>query len=230
VDEKNGSEFRELRWLADMYEQTQRMRIAATNRARSILQGRDMADASQAKFLEDLARQYQDIENDIVKRMAKAVKEHPVYPWLNNVKGIGPTLAAKLLGLIPDIESFTTVSKLWRYCGLAVVNGKAERPIRGERLRYNPRLKTTMYLVASAFLRANSPYRRVYDEARSYYEATRPDWTKAHVHNAALRKMEKVFLAHLWEAWREAEGLPVRALYVHEKLGHEMLYRREDFC
>ena len=63
-------------------------------------------------------------------------------------------------------------------------------------------------------LRTNSPYRRVYDEARGYYEQAHPDWTKAHQHAAALRKMIKLWLAHLWEVWRKLEGLPVREPYI----------------
>ncbi len=41
-----------------------------------------------------------------------------------------------------------------------------------------------------------------------------------HVHNQALRKMIKLFLACLWLKWREAEGLPVTKPYAIDKLGH----------
>src|SRR5205085_10179308 len=109
------------------------------------------------------------------------------------------------------------------------IDGKAERPTKGEKLHYNKRLKTTLYLVAGSMLKSNSPYRKVYDDSKNYYTATRPDWTKAHIHMASLRKMEKVFISHLWQTWREAEGLDTRELYVHEKLGHEMKYNKEDF-
>lgn len=44
--------------------------------------------------------------------------------------------------------------------------------------------------------------------------------SEGHLHNMALRKMIKLFLAHLWMVWREAEGLPVSEPYVQEKLGH----------
>ncbi len=43
---------------------------------------------------------------------------------------------------------------------------------------------------------------------------------EGHVHNQALRKMIKLFLACLWLTWRQAENLPVSKPYAIEKLGH----------
>jgi hypothetical protein len=177
--------------------------------------------------------------------------------WLGQVKGVGPVLAAKVLGLIGDIGPAETVSKLWRFAGYAVIDGARERPTKGEKLHYNARLKTVCYLVSASFLKCNSPYRTlVYDPARVQYlqrftgqtetwcqrllatvrdgdgpqktEAMReikaallPEaWTLGHQHLAAMRKMTKLFLSHLWITWREAEGLSVRDPYVQEKLGH----------
>jgi len=93
----------------------------------------------------------------------------------------------------------------------------------------NATLKKTCYLIASSFLKSNSPYRKVYDDARAYYSANRPDWTEAHRHNAALRKMGKMFLSHLWLTWRQLEGLPITYPYAHERLGHQHYYSPEDF-
>jgi len=44
----------------------------------------------------------------------------PVFDWLISIKGIGANLAAKLLALIDDISTFTTVSKLWRRSGFGI--------------------------------------------------------------------------------------------------------------
>jgi len=79
---------------------------------------------------------------------------------------------------------------------------------------YNARLKTTCWLIAGSFLKSDSPYRIVYDEARLLYDRTHPEWVKGHKHNAALRKMSKMFLSHLWQAWREIEGLAVTRPYI----------------
>jgi hypothetical protein len=42
-----------------------------------------------------------------------------------------------------------------------------------------------------------------------------------HLDKMAKRKMMIRFSDHLWECWREAEGLPCRPAYVYEYLGHQ---------
>lgn len=103
-----------------------------------------------------------------------------------------------------------------------------DRPVEGYLLSYNKRLKTTLYLVASSFMKCGSPYRQIYDQAKVKYEQT-TDWPKGHIHRAATRKMIKIFLSHLWERWRLAEGLPIRRAYVLDELGHEMEYTPQEF-
>ena len=156
------------------------------------------------------------------------VKHMPIVQRVTKVKGIGPMLAAKLVSMI-DIERADTVSSLWRYGGWAVIDGQRERPTAGEKLHYNSRLKTTCYLIGVSFLKSNSPYRKVYDDARAYYSANRPDWTEGHRHNAAMRKMIKMFLSALWLVWRQLEGLPITYPYAHERLGHQHYNSPEDF-
>jgi len=46
-------------------------------------------------------------------------------------------------------------------------------------------------------------------------------WCPLHIHEAARRKVAKIFLAHLWEVWRRARGLPTRPPYAVEQLGHK---------
>lgn len=46
------------------------------------------------------------------------------------------------------------------------------------------------------------------------------DTTDSHRNRAAKRKMVKVFLQDLYQAWRTIEGLPVRKPYQEEYLGH----------
>jgi hypothetical protein len=140
---------------------------------------------------------------------------------------VGDILAAKVISMI-DIQRADTVSALWRYAGYGVVNGEREKPTKGEALHYNKRLKTTCYLIGSSFLRSNSPYRQIYDSSKEYYETNR-DWTKLHRHHAAMRKMIKVWLSHLWEVWRTLEGLPVRNIYAEDKLGHNHYISPQDY-
>lgn len=48
-----------------------------------------------------------------------------------------------------------------------------------------------------------------------------PEWTLGRINNMAIRYIAKRLLSHLWEVWRELEGLPVRDPYPIEYLGHQ---------
>jgi len=219
-----------LRALVDLRDrQVQKARIQFSNRLSALERGADDGhDSGQEEIVERWFDRFRKMEDELDADIAEIVPDHPFFMELSAVRGIGPMYAAKLLAMI-DIERAETVSALWRYAGCGVVDGKAERPVKGEPLHFNKRLKVAVYLVAGSFLKCNSPYRAIYDSAREYYAANRLDWTKGHQHYAALRKMAKVFLAHLWERWRMLEGLPTRSLYVHEKLGHNHRYSAEEF-
>ncbi len=47
-------------------------------------------------------------------------------------------------------------------------------------------------------------------------------------HSVAFWKMVKLFLAHLYEVWAKAEGIPVREPYPMEILGHRKIHVPED--
>ncbi len=193
-----------------------------------------------------------EIEKRTVKYLESECAASSVWPWLSQIKGIGPRLGGMLIGLI-DIRRANTVSALWRYAGQAVVfpcqhcefvtsrvdtlrehheikhkkesfevsSGKAERPVKGEKLHYNALLKKTMYLIARQFIMAGTePYNGFYREAKERYTREREGWRPGRIELAARRKMVKMFLSHLWLKWREAEGLPVGMPYVHAIKGH----------
>jgi hypothetical protein len=114
--------------------------------------------------------------------------------------------------------------------------------IRGDRLTpgfvapFNKRLRTALVgVMADGFIKAKSPYALTY-----YYpykerlagekslikgrpegkEKTGEETTKGHRDRAAKRYMIKMCLKDLYAAWRTLEGLPVRAPYQEEYLGH----------
>ena len=210
-----------IRPIVDLRDRTlQKSRIAFTNRIAAVERGSDVMDEASLAMIEKWQARFEELEKEADADIAGLVKDEPIVEQLTHLKGIGSLLAAKLVSAI-DIQRADTVSALWRYAGYAVNgDGQRERPTKGERLHYNVRLKTTCYLVAVSFLRSNSPYRSVYDQARTYYADNRPEWTKAHQHQAALRKMTKVFLSHLWLVWRTLEGLETGQPYIIGKGNH----------
>lgn len=218
-----------VRSLVDLRDMTiQKSRKGFGNRVLAVEQGRDKMDEQQLELVKRWFDRFDSLENDIDREIRALVKDDRVIESMVSVKGVGLMLAAKVASMI-DIDRAPTVSALWRYAGYAVIDGEREKMTKGEPAHYNRRLKTTCYLVGTSFLKSNSPYRKIYDAARDYYASNRPDWTKAHQHNAAMRKMIKVWLAHLWEVWRTLEGKPVRNLYVNEQLGHEHYYSPQEY-
>lgn len=65
-------------------------------------------------------------ERELLAAMSECVVQHPVWPWLRRVQGVGPSLAARLLGRL-DVERAPTPSSFWAYCGLATVQAELRR-------------------------------------------------------------------------------------------------------
>lgn len=217
-----------IRDLSELYNQrqsTQRQRIRLSNQLSAIERGDSPANPELPTLF--MAR-FEAIEKEVDGFIAQAIAEHPAWPWLKGVKGIGPALAGRLLAPI-DIQRATSVSALWKYAGQGVTaEGERDKPTKGEKLPYNADLKATCYLIGTSFLRSASPYRRFYDSKKAYYQANRPDWTKGRIDMAAKRFMVKMFLSHLWTEWRTVEGLPVTLPYAQAHLGHTDYVAPED--
>jgi len=190
-------ELKRLASLVKLYDTFQDLRIVLNNKVRTLDIESEALDT-----IPVIANNMLLSEKIIAKEIEREVRQIDVYrEYLRYVKGLGAVLSAKLICYIKDIERFATVAKLWRYAGLGVVDGKAERRRRGQKANYNTRFKALMYVIANSFLKTGSKYRR----------------------------MEKLFLAHVWEKWREIEGLPTREPYPIEYLGHITKLEPEEF-
>lgn len=208
-----------LRALVDTRLQVQRNRIQFGNRVAALERGDDFGSGQQLTIAIQWFSRYSKLERQLDGDISDIVQEHIMYESIIRIRGIGPMMAAKLLALLA-IEDFENISKLWRHSGYAVIDGKREKPVRGQRLAYSKRLKTTLFLIGQSFLKTSSPYRDLYDVAREKYDNER-DWTPLHCHYAAIGYMVKRFLSHLWVHWREIEGLEVSLPYIHAVGGHE---------
>jgi transposase IS116/IS110/IS902 family protein len=136
----------ELRLLYQLFEEAQRSRIAHGERLRAIFQGRSSsvsesttedADAlikavsrgetvGAPRTLERAYARATHGETEAAAALAEAIENHPVWPWLSSVKGIGALLAARLLSRL-DITRANTPSSFWAYCGLGTIPGVAYR-------------------------------------------------------------------------------------------------------
>lgn len=122
--------YEELRHLTDTYMQVQKLRIANSNRSFASTEGVD--DTVPEGFVVEIVEDLEALEKKIFRQMKRTVKHHPAWEWLDGVKGMGPTLSTKILGLISDIEKFETISKLWSFClppGSMVSTDSGTKPI-----------------------------------------------------------------------------------------------------
>jgi len=187
----------------------------------------------------DLERQMLDhIEIDAhIKFAKKQMTDYgktvgPVWDWITSIRGLKEGgLAAQLLAQIDDISKAPTVSSLWRFCGQAVIDGKAERNKAGELSHFNRRLKSVCWLISDQFIKQQTPgYVDIYYSEKARLRELYPEKIKGdngkwkyndgHLHNMAKRKAVKVFLQHLWLTWRELEELPISLPYSIDILGH----------
>jgi hypothetical protein len=182
------------------------------------------------------------LEKQVDSKVSELLKVHPAYKWFSGVKGIGKENIGKVVGLI-DIEKANTISSLWKFAGYAVdTEGRAPRMTRGVKLEYNAKLRSNCWRVATSLLRAKGKYYTYYLEQKERYvqrftnegysimPASQLPKTKqgegkviseGHIHNMALRKTIKMFLAHLWLVWREEEGLPITKPYSIDIIKHD---------
>lgn len=55
--------------------------------------------------------------------MDEALADHPAWPWMKTIRGVGPTLGAKLLSRL-DLDRADNPSSFWCYAGLGTVPGQ----------------------------------------------------------------------------------------------------------
>lgn len=121
--------------------------------------------------------------------------------------------------LVADEPYSRSISQLWSYCGVGDPDRKRRKGQTVEEAMACgiPMAKSILYLLAQSCVKVNRGYyREVYDKARVQYADRvhakdcapcgpkgRPakvgsNWSLAHQHNAALRKVSKEILRDLW--------------------------------
>lgn len=107
--------------------------------------------------------------------------------------------------------------------------------ISGYQSNWNDKLKVLAWKAGTSFVKqpaAKSKYRKLYDKIKKQEHKQHPKKIKVktktlyndgHLHNRAMRKVVKIFLAHLWQTWRRQEGLEVTEPYAKQLLSHSVV-------
>lgn len=124
-----------LNMCADVVDDLERTRIANENRLRQLTRNAEDSDGNERGFgldeshpdvarLSALVDGLAKLEHDAIKNLQRAMRKHPLGPWVKSKKSVGEKQAARLLASIGDpywntlTDSPRTVSQLWAYCGL----------------------------------------------------------------------------------------------------------------
>jgi len=158
----------------------------------------------------------------------------PIVKAALSIHGIGPIGVAELITVV-QIEKAKYPSSLWSYVGY---DGPSEkRHEKGVKGGGNKSLRTAMYNLGMGLIKAqNEHYTPLYYTYKEGLETNQrtvmhgpigrkvetawADVNPGRRHMAALRFMNKIFLADFWFVWRTLEGLPTPELYVKAYLGH----------
>lgn len=150
-------------WWYELMEMRKRhnLRISSIDRGKSNLDSQfeyDMLDIIQ---IDTLVKQTKTIMINYGTKVGldlDSKEVSPIWQWITSIKGLGEgSLAAQLLSQIDDIDNSPTVASLWRYAGFAVIDGKAEKNSKGEKSKFNRKLKGICFNIADQFIKQQTP-------------------------------------------------------------------------
>lgn len=217
---------------ADALDDLERVRIATENRVRALVDVKGMEGTPEQARLEGLCDGLAVMEHNVELELKRALRAHPLGPWVKRTLGVGEKQGARLLAAIGDPAERRTVSQLWAYCGYHVLNpgldsagtqhahvgldtldthrtvgGVAPKRQKGQRANWNGTARSRAWLVATSCIKhTTSPYRPVYDARRVHTAVTHPEWSDGHSHNDGLRIVAKAVLRDLWIEARRVQG------------------------
>lgn len=194
-----------LRFQAEVLDDLEGLRIANENRFRQLMRPVDELDADghgrglglthedpSVAALSALLDRIKELEHTAVLELQRAVRRHPLHPWIKEQRGIGEKQCARLLAAIGDPywndlhDRPRTVSELWAYCGYHTLptsghggtedhaagaggggyNVAAKRA-KGQRANWSATAKMRAYLIAESVVKSGGPWREVYDKRKA---------------------------------------------------------------
>lgn len=184
----------------------QRMRVAQGNRVAAM--ERDGLPEEFVAFARDTLDTLKTKERALNAYLGKQVARHPLAPWVKEQRGIGLPGFARLIGITGSLDRFGTVSKLWAYLGLHVVDGHAPKRAKGQQANWSPAGRVLCHQIGESIVKMGKGgrWREKYDTKKADYLENRPDWTPAHRHEAARLYAVKKLLKAMWNEWRRVRG------------------------
>jgi len=182
---------------ADVLNDLEQVRCANENRLRQLTDTGELGhgltvDHPDVKRLAGLVDGLVVAEHQAVLNLRRAMRAHPLGPWVASAPGVGEKQAARLLAVVGDPywnvlhDRPRTVSELWAYAGFHVlrtgdhvhldahdpsVPGVAPKRQRGQRSNWSEDARKRAWLIAASCVKQppGTRYRDVYDVTRARY-------------------------------------------------------------
>lgn len=183
----------------------QKTRIVTGNRIEAMRRNGDTPDHYTVML--DTLEQLKVNEHAVDLHLTRLVRRHFMADWIKQAPGIGLPGFARLMGVTGPLDRFATVSKLWAYLGMHVVDGVAPKRQKGVKGNWSPQGRVLCHQIADSIVKLNrGKYRAVYDVRKARTGESHPEWTQAHRHNDASRVAVKELLKDLWVEWQRRSG------------------------
>jgi len=147
-------------------------------------------------WLKDDIDETEQRKKEVENEMEKLVIKHPVYNYyLKKQPGIGPVLAAQLLGWLQPWR-FKSPSAMIKYVGYSPASSEKHDRIG----------KTIVHKIVRSMIRRfpNNFWREVYEEFLERVKETEckaKRCSRAHLHMKALRRVKRLFISHYYCAY-----------------------------
>ena len=127
---------------------------------------------AQKKFFDVTGDDLYRLEGRSLRAVQRECEKWSIYPWLKDCRGIGPASMGVLLSEL-DITKANRPSSFWKFAGLAVVDGRADRLRQGQKSPYNTWLKSKVLWMGGLFIRCgNKEYGDAYRGDKLRLEST----------------------------------------------------------
>jgi len=132
----------------------------------------------------------------IIKLILKdKVKKFPIWKeYLKDIKGVGPVIAAGLIGEIGN-KTFDSKESIKHYSGIMP---------RAEGYNFNRKLKVILFQFIEGVVKHKTPkWREMYDSIKAFYADKHEDWSKGKCNNFAKKFVESKFIVEYWKKRKE---------------------------
>lgn len=203
-----------LRLLVEDYRQTERELTAWMRRYNHL---KPLLSEADTLYMKNRIKELKKRRDTLKKTMENMLQGFPIYrEYISYMWGFPIPQAAMIISYIKDPARFPTITKLWKYAGLA----PGQSPHAGNK-RYHVKLKTAVIRsVETMMLTRSTKIMELYRRFREQEDQKHPELRKAHRHRRAIRKVAKVLLYAIWRKWRDLKRLESTLPYAFEFLKH----------